>query len=83
MLFVALFDLMDEMLLPEAQMFSNFMVEMNILRPLWLGKPLIFCHVSTSKSFTFILHSLVYLLQNLYSVTSYVCENKYHGFLYI
>lgn len=36
-LFVALFDLMDEMLLPEAQMFSNFIVEMNILRPLCLG----------------------------------------------
>lgn len=64
-LFAALFDLLDEMLLSEAQMFSNFMVGMNILRPLHLGKPLTFCHVSTSKSFTSILHSLV----NIYCKT--------------
>lgn len=82
-LFVALFDLMDEMLLSEAQMFSSFMVGVNILRSLHLGKPLTFCHMSTSKSLTSILHSLVYLLQNLYSLTSYACASKYHGFLYM
>lgn len=60
-LFVVLFDLMAEMLLSEAQMFSNFMVGMSIIRPLHLGKPLTFCHVSTSKSFISILHSLVYI----------------------
>jgi len=81
-LFVALFDLIDEMLLPEAWMFSNFMVGMNTLRTLRLCKPLIFCHVPASKSFTFVLHSLIYLLPNFYSWTTYVCANKYHGFSY-
>lgn len=82
--FVALLDLIDEMLLPEALMiFSNFMVEMNTLRPLHLGKPLILRHMSTSKPFTSILHSPILVLPDFYSLTAYVCAKKYHGFSYI
>lgn len=81
--FVALLDLIDEMLLPEALIFGNFMVEMNTLRPLHLGKPLILRHMSTSRPFTFILRSPILVLPDFYSLTAYVCAKKYHGFSYI
>lgn len=47
-LFVVLFDFIDEALLSETLMFSNLREGMSALRPLHLDKPLILCHMSTS-----------------------------------